>query len=166
MTNRNADWIGRRSFTITLAGALAAGLAGCADDDDGDGNGDDGDENGGGEYVEDEPEYDDWFDDVDTYEGTLDMTGEEEVTVMNGAGETGMRFDPPAILVDAGTTVVWEWTGEGGSHDVTHADGEFQSDTQDGEGETFEHTFEDDGIHRYYCTPHQANGQKGAVVVQ
>ncbi len=181
MTGDPPRRLGRRSFTLVGAG-IAASLAGCsafidedalddppaelpqADPDAAEDEGDD--EEGDPEFVEDEPDYDDWFDDVENYEGTLDLTGRDEVTVMNGAGETGMQFDPPAILVDPGATVVWEWTGEGGSHDVTHADGEFQSETKEAEGETFEQTLEEEGIHRYYCTPHEASGQKGAVVVE
>ena len=118
------------------------------------------------EFVEEEPDYDDWFDDVDNYEGTFDMRGEDEVEVMVGAGDDGFDFEPAAIAVSPGTEVVWEWTGEGGAHDVVHADGDaFESDLADEEGHTFEHTFEEDGIYRYVCQPHEAVGMKGAVTV-
>lgn len=32
-------------------------------------------------------------------------------------------------------------------------------------GETYAHTFETPGEHRYYCIPHEAGGMKGRVVV-
>jgi len=59
-----------------------------------------------------EPDYGDWFEDVENYEKTEDLTGEDEVTVDVGAGDDGYQFDPPAIRIDQDATVVWEWTGE------------------------------------------------------
>ena len=125
------------------------------------------DENdGNGEFIDEEPDYGDWFDDVDNYEGTFDMRGEDEVTVQVGAGEEGFDFEPAAIAVSPGTNVVWEWTGEGGAHNVVHEDGdEFESDLADEEGHTFEHTFEAEGEFLYVCEPHENVGMKGAVVV-
>ncbi len=156
----------RRTVLKLAGGAIAAvSLAGCSDDDP-NGNGGSGGEEPDGDFVDDEPDYGDWFDDVGNYEGTLDMTGESEVTVMNGTGPQGFEYDPPAIAVDAGTTVVWEWTGEGGAHTVTHENGEFESEMVGDEGHTFEHTFEEEGTYRYYCEPHRASGQKGAVDVR
>lgn len=112
-----------------------------------------------------EDPYDGWFDDVDNYEGTSDFRGEETVTVTVGAGDDGLLYDPPAIAIDEGTTVVWEWTGEGGGHNVVESDGEFESEIVDDDGHTFEHTFEGAGIFTYVCTPHEALGMKGAVAV-
>ena len=115
-----------------------------------------------------EDPYDGWFDDVENYEGTVDYSGEETVEVMVGAGEQGLLFEPPAIQVDPGTTVVWEWTGEGGEHNVVDEDGAFESERTAEAGHTFEHTFEDDDegeIFRYVCTPHEALGMLGAVAV-
>lgn len=112
--------------------------------------------------------YDGWFDDVPNYEGTYDYRGEEEVHVDVGAGEDGLLFEPAAILVDPGTTVVWEWTGEGGAHNVVEENGAFESELTEEAGHAFEHSFEEDdedGIFRYVCTPHEALGMKGAVAV-
>ena len=61
--------------------------------------------------------------------------------------------------------MVWEWTGEGGTHNVVAEDGPFESETVDGDGHTFEHTFDAVGTYRYVCTPHRSLGMKGAVVV-
>ena len=113
--------------------------------------------------------YGDWFSNVGNYEGTRDLRGQSEVAVSVGAGENGLLFDPPAILVDPGTTVVWEWTGEGGGHNVVEENGVFDSGSAVAEeGTTFEYTFDDAGdgdVFRYACGPHQAVGMKGAVAV-
>ncbi|TKX84909.1 halocyanin domain-containing protein [Halorubrum sp. SS5] len=113
--------------------------------------------------------YGDWFSNVGNYEGTRDLRGQSEVTVSVGAGENGLLFDPPAILVDPGTTVVWEWTGRGGGHNVVEENGVFDSGSAVAEeGTTFEYTFDDAGdgdVFRYACGPHQSVGMKGAVAV-
>ena len=104
------------------------------------------------------------------YEGTIaDYTGQDEVVVDVGAGDIGFAFAPPAIRVDAGTTVVWEWTGEGGAHNVVSEDAaatQFDSgEPIDEQGNTFEQTFDAAGIQLYYCTPHKANGKIGGIEV-
>ncbi len=112
--------------------------------------------------------YDGWLDDVDNYDGTVEYAGEDTVEVLVGTGDQGVLFDPPAIQIDPGTTVVWKWTGEGGEHNVVEEDSAFESDRTAEEGHTFEHTFEedDDGeVFRYVCTPHEALGMFGAVAV-
>ncbi|WP_058366087.1 halocyanin domain-containing protein [Haloparvum sedimenti] len=112
-------------------------------------------------------QYDGWFEDVDNYEGTYDYTGQDEVTVAVGAGG-GLQFEPAAILVDPGTTVVWEWTGEGGDHNVVTEGEGFESELTGEAGHTFEHTFDDaesGDTFLYYCDPHRAVGMKGAVAV-
>ncbi|PHQ39042.1 halocyanin [Halorubrum persicum] len=113
-------------------------------------------------------QYDGWLDDVDNYDGTHDYTGQDEVTVAVGAVD-GLKFGPAAILIDPGTTVVWEWTGQGGAHNVVAEDGTFDSgETVSEEGTTFEYTFDDaaDGdTFNYLCEPHEAVGMKGAVAV-
>ena len=113
-------------------------------------------------------QYDGWLDDVDNYDGTHDYTGRDKVTVDVGA-VNGLRFGPAAILIDPGTTVVWEWTGEGGAHNVVAEDGTFDSgETVSEEGTTFEYTFDDasDGdTFNYLCVPHETVGMKGAVAI-
>ncbi|SFG88056.1 halocyanin domain-containing protein [Halopelagius inordinatus] len=108
-----------------------------------------------------------WFEGVDNYDGVADATGHAEVTVAVGAEANGggFGFGPAAINVDPGTTVVWEWTGEGGSHNVEASDGSFESEMAGDAGHTFEHAFENEGVTTYYCMPHRAMGMKGAVLV-
>jgi halocyanin-like protein len=104
--------------------------------------------------------------DAEGFEGSIaDLTGQDEVEVAVGAGENGLSFEPPAIRVSPGTTVIWEWTGEGGSHNVVAEDGSFESDLLSEYGKTFEHTFEESGTTLYTCQPHRAIGMNGAVVV-
>lgn len=87
------------------------------------------------------------------------------MAVTVGAGD-GFAFDPVTVHVDAGATVVWKWTGEGGAHTVTAEDGTFDSgEAVADEGHRFEHTFEESNIYRYYCRPHKGVGMKGAIVV-
>jgi len=112
---------------------------------------------------------DDFLADARLYDGTIaDHTGEDEVVVDVGAGD-GLAFDPPAIRIDAGATVRWEWTGEGGAHNVVSTEdssSDFDSgDTVDDPDEVFEQSFDDDGIQLYVCTPHRGAGMLGAIEV-
>ncbi|MEF8786158.1 MAG: halocyanin domain-containing protein [Haloarculaceae archaeon] len=124
--------------------------------------GDDGGETGGGSTDYD---FDGYLEDAMNYDGTVeDLRGEDSVTVDVGAGDTGLAFGPAAIHIDPGTTVTWEWTGEGGAHNVVANTGAFESGEPQTSG-TYEYTFEEDGTHTYYCRPHEGAGMKGAVVV-
>lgn len=100
----------------------------------------------------------------------VDYTGQNEVTIDVGAGDVGFAFDPAAIRIDAGTTVSWEWTGQGGFHNVASvesSDSEFNSgNAVSEEGSTFEQSFQNAGIQLYQCTSHQANGMLGGIDVQ
>jgi halocyanin-like protein len=95
---------------------------------------------------------------------TVDRTGEERVSVAVGA-DGGFSFAPAAVRVDVGTTVVWEWTGVGGSHNVVDRGGAFESGLAAAEGHTFEHEFETTGAYEYVCTPHQTRDMEGTVEV-
>ena len=109
-----------------------------------------------------------WMDNVGNYDGVVDKTGQSEVTVKVGVDGNGgaFGFGPPAVRVDAGTTVVWKWTGAGGTHNVSAEDGSFESELTDAKGHTFERTFEESGAIKYACVPHQTLGMKGVVVVE
>jgi plastocyanin len=96
-------------------------------------------------------------------------------------------YEPKSLEVLPGDTVVWENVGSV-DHSVTAyesdlpegadywASGGFDSQDAatsayvDGEGhvsggETFEHTFETEGTHGYFCIPHEAGGMVGEIVV-
>jgi halocyanin-like protein len=162
MTDASTD-VSRRRFLQTAAGATAAtaatGTAAGAEAEGGDGGGG----GGGGQ-----PDFGNWFDNVGNYDGSVvDARGESEVTIGVGTAGNGgnLAFDPPAVHVDTGTTVVWEWTGEGGSHNVVEQEGAFESDLSAEEGFTYEQTLSESGIVNYYCNPHRGQGMKGSVVV-
>jgi halocyanin-like protein len=110
-----------------------------------------------------------YLSDVGNFDGSVaDRTGQGEVTVEVGADGNGggFAFGPAAVRVDAGTTVVWNWVGKGGLHNVVAEDGTFDSgDPVSGSSASFEYTFEETGTYLYYCSPHKALGMKGAVEV-
>jgi len=153
--------LSRRRFVQGTGTALAIGtLAGCT----GNGNG-----NGGGNGGVPQ-DIDDHLSDANNYEGSLDdMTGESEVTIDVGTGSNGYAFDPAAVRISSGTTVTWEWTGEGGGHNVASVEGsesEFTSGERvDEEGHTYEQSFDNAGSQLYVCEPHTAQGMKGAIEV-
>jgi halocyanin-like protein len=115
-----------------------------------------------------QPSFGGWLSDVTNYSEVVDQTGNSEVTVEVGVDANGgaFGFGPAAVQVDPGTTVVWEWNGAGGQHNVVaESGGEFESETVTEAGFTFEQTFEEEGVVQYYCQPHRSLGMKGVVVV-
>jgi halocyanin-like protein len=150
----------RREF-LTAAGGSAAASAAVA-------SGTAAAQEGGGGSVR--PDWGGYLDGVDG--GYQDLRGQSEVTVQVGASGNGgnLAFAPAGIWIDPGTTVVWEWTGEGGGHNVVSDSGSasFDSGAAVSEaGTTFEHTFAEAeaGITTYYCSPHESLGMLGAVAV-
>lgn len=140
----------RRRF-VALTGALGlAGVAGCL-----------------GDEAPEEPEYDGWFANVDNFEGFVDRTDEDPVTVLVGAGDRGWQFEPAAITIRPGTTVTWEWTGEGGDHNVEHRDNDWENPegTVAEAGHTWERAFSRPGTHLYSCWPHDGVGMRGGIFV-
>jgi len=103
--------------------------------------------------------------------GYEDHRGESEVTVEVGASGNGgnLAFSPAGIWIDPGTTVIWEWTGEGGGHNVQAVDGPAEpgSETASEAGFTYEFTFTEEhaGITNYECVPHSSLGMLGSVAV-
>jgi len=147
--------LSRRAFLLGSAGTAGAAAAGAV-------AGSPAAQEGGTR-----PDWGGWLDGVDG--GYLDARGESEVTVEVGAqGNDGpYAFSPAGVWVDPGTTVRWEWTGEG-SHNVLAESGPASLDSGDPVSEAgvnYEHTFEEGGITTYFCQPHRSVGMKGAVAV-
>lgn len=170
MTKHDSE---RRSFLLASGGALTIALAGCIGSetqvpgtvDEPDEADDTADDDGNGDVDDEVAAH---LDGVGNFDEVHDYTGEEEVTVLNGEVDgidQTFVFDPAAIRIEAGTTVVWEWAG-GDTHSVTDVDGEFDSDLLSGDGETWDYTFDEPGTYLYVCTPHEALDQKGAVIVE
>jgi len=115
----------------------------------------------------DYPAVDAWLADVEIYDGTVvDWRDYPSplVTVGSAEGERDVTFSPPAARVSTGTTVRWVWTG--GPHQIVFEDADAGSDVETSPGVQFEHTFDETGVYRYACGPHQSLGAKGAVVVE
>lgn len=118
-------------------------------------------------------EYGGYLDPVPNYEGvTADATGMEMITVTVGAGGDGLTYDPPAVVVDPGTVVEFEWTGAGGAHNVEEDASADERTLYSGEAVdttgveyTFEPTEDDVGVYPYYCAPHRGLEMKGVLVV-
>ncbi|WP_276260506.1 plastocyanin/azurin family copper-binding protein [Haloglomus litoreum] len=139
----------RRGFLTRAAGVgTLAGLAGCL----GLGGG------SGGEG------YGDHFADVEDAGEPVDATGEAAVTVAVGAGD-GFDFDPIKMDVSPGTTITWEWTGNGGQHVVDFEDRNWESSYSKRAGHTYERTVQQAGYYKYFCEPHLSLGMKGGFRV-
>jgi halocyanin-like protein len=191
MSDRSED-VSRRGFLMaTAGGAAAAGVAGTAAGQEttqmggtGTANGTaangtetngtsapegtEGGGSGGGGGGGGEPDFGGHLGEANLYDGSVaDMTGQSTVTVKVGAGDEGYAFDPPAVKVDNGATVEFEWTGNGGAHNVVSSgDGPLDSGSPaGGTGVMYEHTFEEDGVYNYICVPHESLGMLGSVVV-
>ncbi|MFB6159797.1 MAG: plastocyanin/azurin family copper-binding protein [Haloferacaceae archaeon] len=77
----------------------------------------------------------------------------------------GYVFDPPAVRVDPGTTVVWEWMTERGPHGITAADGSFTAERSRQVGNRYAVRFDGEGVVKYECADHGGEGMRGVVVV-
>jgi halocyanin-like protein len=148
----------RREF-LTAAGGSAAATAAVA--------GTAAAQEGGGSV---QPDFGGYLDGVDG--GYQDLRGQSEVTVTVGAEGNGgnLAFGPAGIWVDTGTTVTWEWNGQGGGHNVVGGEGPAGGNLDSGAavaeaGTTYSYTFEEGGITRYHCVPHESLGMVGAVAV-
>ena len=110
-----------------------------------------------------------WFEKTENYDGVVDKTGKSSVTVEVGPADVAggpFAFEPATIAVSPGTTVTWVWTGRGGSHNVVHTDGAFESELTSEPGFEFSYPFDSRGTYRYVCRPHEPLGMVGAVVVE
>jgi halocyanin-like protein len=151
--------VSRRAVLRGGAGAATATAAGTATAQEGA----DGDGGGGGT---ERPVWPDYVSDARD-QGYEDLRGQSDVTIQVGAGSDGLSFAPTFVWIDPGTQVTWEWTGEGGGHNVVANSGaDFRSgDPVSEAGTTFTHTFEEAGMVDYYCNPHEGLGMKGAIAV-
>lgn len=114
---RDATGRTRRGLLAGVAGAGIAALGGCVS-----GVG------GSGAASTASDESDGWMADAaGDGDETVDRTGGSTVTVAVGAGD-GFAFDPAAVEVTVGTTLRWEWTGDGRRHDVIEVGGGYRSE--------------------------------------
>lgn len=157
----------RRRF-LRAAGALATAgvVAGCSGDTSGE------EVSADALSEEDRQRIDAWLQDAGNYDGSFaepERGPPYEALVDVGAQGNGghLAFDPPAWVIPTGETVVWQWTGRGGSHNVVSAgdsDVQFRSGDPKTSGK-YERTFDTAGVALYYCKPHRSAGMKGAIAV-
>lgn len=153
--------VNRRHVLAATGTALTVGLAGCSGGDDGDGS-------NGSSDLDVPSEVQTWLDDEDANnaDSVEDLTGQSEVTIVNGEGGN-FQFAPAVARISTGTTVTWEWDSAGHSctSQQTPSGESFDSGIQ-GEGSTFEQTFDTAGNVLYFCNPHRANGHVAALIVE
>ncbi|MFB6122142.1 MAG: halocyanin domain-containing protein [Haloferacaceae archaeon] len=155
---------------LGMKGAIVVGGSGGG----GSGGGGSGGGGSGGGTVG-EPDYGGWFTgqtggETTAYESTVDRRGNDTVTVEVGAQGNGgpYAFGPTAVRVDPGTTVKFTWVSD--THNIMIEEQPSGAGWEghqpiENQGFEYEHTFETEGIYKYYCQPHRALGMKGAIVV-
>ncbi|MEX1200050.1 MAG: plastocyanin/azurin family copper-binding protein [Methylophaga sp.] len=77
----------------------------------------------------------------------------------------GLAFSPLVIKVAPGDTVAW---AKMSTHNVEMIEGLIPEGTEafkSAMSQDFSHTFEEEGIYVYQCTPHIGAGMGGAVIV-
>jgi halocyanin-like protein len=95
----------------------------------------------------------------------VDDPDADEVTVTVGPGGEYV-YDPAAVRVSPGTTVTFEWASPTHNVLVESAPGDWSGhEAIENEGFSYQHTFETEGVYKYYCQPHLALGMKGVVEV-
>lgn len=91
-------------------------------------------------------------------------------------GSTEYHFDPHVTWINVGGTVTWRL--ESGTHTATayhpgndqprlvpEGSDAWDSGTLSEEGETYEHTFDTEGVYHYLCKPHEQFGMIATVIV-
>jgi halocyanin-like protein len=114
--------------------------------------------------VSEAPRYEGWVGDAPTY----DRLDADTVTVFAGIEGNGgyYAFEPEAVAITPGTTVVWRWTGRGGRHNVVGLNRQFRSQLTNEEGFTYSHTAGPTGVVKYYCGPHRSQGMRGVLEIR
>jgi len=156
----------RRTVLASLGGIGVGSLAGCSTDEPNESTASD-----YPEYTDIPQSVDEYLSNTSNFDGTgVDRTETDEVSVTVGArGNTGyLAFDPAAVAISPGTTIVWEWNGRGGAHNVASPEDReplYSGPQINSDSETYAYTFEDSGTYRYVCEPHKIQGMKGAIIV-
>ncbi|MDS0282681.1 cupredoxin domain-containing protein [Haloarcula onubensis] len=164
----------RRRLLEGTAGLAVAGLAGCNSATSGSGE-----QTAGGTPTESGGDnHPGHGDEAHGHDTVSEPRASREVAVNTARTEdsTEYHFDPHVTWVEPGGTVTWRL--ESGTHTATayhpgndqprlvpEGTAAWDSGTMSEEGETFEHTFETEGVYHYYCTPHESFGMLATVIV-
>ena len=168
--------LSRRGFVVGTVGAAAivgASATAFAQEDDDEDEGED-DENGDEEEEEaadDEEEDDENGDEDDEDEDDEDEDDEDEApaTGPTEVVEVGDNyFEPDDLAIEPGTTVRWEWVGDG--HNIEPSGIPDESDWEghmplEDTGFEYEYTFNVEGDYHYVCTPHVGVGMVADIEV-
>ncbi|MCH7613309.1 MAG: T9SS type A sorting domain-containing protein [Candidatus Marinimicrobia bacterium] len=87
-------------------------------------------------------------------------------TVLVGPGGQFV-FEPVNLTISTRDTVIWEWQSDNHTttSDITSGDEVWDSGIQNN-GTTFSKVFVTLGSYAYHCTPHQAFGMTGTIIVE
>ena len=112
---------------------------------------------------------DDNMDMPDQSGGGAQASVDRTVTISGGPGVT---YNTSEVDVEAGETVRFVYTHEGGRHDlVLEENGQRVTGTEvlttEGATDSFTHTFEEGGSYQFYCSvgTHRAQGMEGDIVL-
>ncbi|MFB6132673.1 MAG: plastocyanin/azurin family copper-binding protein [Halanaeroarchaeum sp.] len=172
----------RRTVLLASAGALA-GFAGCigtttGGDADGpgttDAHDDSGTHEGTGSHAEETGA--EHHESGKHGHGEVGEPVEHAKVAVNTTDDGEQHFDPHVTRVTVGGRVTWVL--ESGSHTATayHPRNDQPRLVPEGTeawdsglltepGETYEHTFDVEGVYHYFCVPHEAQGMLGTVIV-
>ncbi len=75
-------------------------------------------------------------------------------------------FSPSQVTITPGSTI--RWVNQGSILHTVTPDGhsEWERATLSNAGETFSHTFREEGVYAYFCEPHRAVGMVGTIRVE
>ena len=165
-----------RRRLLAYGSLLTIGVAGCLD-----GRSDTEHDHSEGDHNHSEGDHDgDDRDDEHSHDHSSDHelgSPASEIEVEMKTDEDGSHFVPHVVHVEPGGTV--EWVVASDAHDTTAYHPEthgsqqripddatpWESELLSEDGETFERTFDREGVYDYVCTPHEGDGMVGTVVV-
>lgn len=96
---------------------------------------------------------------------------EYTVRVVSDYENLHMKFEPNILAIRPGDTVIWVNEADEIHNMVTYPDGYpqgaegFNSPFLEEAGQTWSHTFSDEGTYEYHCVPHIMMGMRGRVIV-
>lgn len=172
----NTQKLSRRRFIVSGGSALLVGVAGCSSQQT-DPSSTDTATPTSPPKTTDQSEPATSTSTATTTPNEAEGAGSEQTVVQMITDNKGSYFDPKGLLIEPGTTV--RFVNASGSHSTTayHPDNDdmplripedataWDSGIYTNAEETFEHTFDVEGVYDYYCTPHEMLGMVGRIVV-